>query len=145
MKQYRRKSLSKLVPEKDINALASKFEELVKKQKYNEKLIKEQTVESDSELGYKKFAKTFAKPRGSVGGRSKLMRDNLTQLGPDGRVMVKYVFNDVNLLWFRIGMAWIIFNHLKHIMKSNNPNHVLTINVAIVHLEWNIIRFIYNI
>jgi len=98
MKQYRRKSLSKLVPEKDINALASKFEELVKKQKYNEKLIKEQTVESDSELGYKKFAKTFAKPRGSVGGRSKLMRDNLTQLGPDGRVMVKYVFNDVNLL-----------------------------------------------
>ena len=49
MKQYRRKSLSKLVPEKDINALKSKFEELVKKQKYNEKMIKEQTVESDSE------------------------------------------------------------------------------------------------
>ena len=77
MKQYSRKPLSKLVPEKDINALASKFEELVKKQQYNKKLIKEQT-ESESELGYKKFAKTFARARGSVGGRNKLLKDNLT-------------------------------------------------------------------
>lgn len=52
-----------------------------------------------SDAGYSKFGKTFTKAGKTIApGRNKMLQNNLTQLGPDGRIMAKYVFNDINLM-----------------------------------------------